>query len=96
MTTHSTQPTERDPSAHPGSTPHADVTSRLRRLWEAAGAIHQAAVNDTATAPEIRFRSLDLIVELFDLSDALLVTGASGPVPSASRAGTGEEVVAHG
>ena len=96
MTAHPTRTTDTDPGTHPGGAPHADVTNRLRRLWETAGAIHQAAVNDTATAPDIRARSLDLIVELFDLSDALLTTGAAGPSTPFPTTAADAEVGAHG
>lgn len=67
-----------------------EVVRWLRGLWEHAGALHEAAVNDTNVAPVVRDSARTLIVGLFDLSDRLLAT-----TPTATAAGAGREVARH-
>ncbi len=71
--------------------PDTQLVRRLRGLWEHAGAIHEAAVNDTDLPPVVRESARALIVGLFDLSDRLLATTPTATTTAASR-----EVAHHG
>ncbi|MBY5161485.1 hypothetical protein [Salsipaludibacter albus] len=71
-----------------GDTPGAEYAPQLRRLFELAGAIHEAAVNGGGDIrATVRELARDLIGELVDLADVVLASPGHDPATASTSGG---------